>query len=83
MIKEREFMIWIDDGAAYHTSRFTTKFCREVGLLRINWLVQSPDLNPIENLWQIIKIRVSSRRHRIRSAKEMKIAIKEERERLT
>lgn len=50
-IEKREFMIWIDDGAAYHTSKFATKFCREVGLLRMNWPAPFPDLNPIENLW--------------------------------
>lgn len=76
-------MIWMDDGAAYHTSKFTTKFCREVGLLRMIWPAQSPDLNPIENLWRLIKIRISDRRHRIRTVEEMKDAIKEEWEGLT
>ncbi len=32
MIEERQFIIWMDDGAVYHTSKFTTKLYREVGL---------------------------------------------------
>ena len=53
------------------------------GLLRMIWPAQSPDLNHIENLWRLIKIRVSERRHRIRTVEERKDAIKEEWERLT
>lgn len=83
MIEERGYMIWMDDGAAYHTSKFTNKFCREASLLRMIWPAQSPDLNPIENLWRLIKIRISGRRHRIRTVEEMKDAIKEEWGRLT
>ena len=47
------------------------------------WPAQSPDLNPIENLWRIIKGRVSSRRHQIHTVEEMKVAISEEWEQLT
>ncbi len=49
----------------------------------MNWLLQLLDLNSIENLWQIIKIRVSSRGHRARMIEKLKVAIQEEWERLT
>lgn len=83
MAEERGDMIWMDDGAKYHTSKFTSNFCRKAGLLRMIWPAQSPNLNPIKNLWRIIKLRVSRCRHRIHSVEEMKEAIKEEWERLT
>ena len=76
-IEEKGSMIWMDDGARYHTSKMTTAYCRRIGL------IQSPDLNPIENLWRIIKIRVSAQRHRIHSLELMKKVIKEEWEKLT
>ena len=47
------------------------------------WLVQLPDFNPIENLWRIIKIRVSSHCHNIHSVEEMRVAISKEWEILT
>lgn len=82
-LREIGEMIYMDDGTSYHTSKYTKKSCAEVGLLRMIWPAQSPDLNPIENLWRIIKIRVSSRRHQIHSVEEMRVAISEEWEKLT
>ncbi len=32
-------MMYRDDSATYHTSQLIKKFCAEVGLLRIIWLV--------------------------------------------
>ncbi len=49
-LREIEEMIYIDDGAAYHTSKYTKKFCVKVGLLHMIWPAQSLNLNPIENL---------------------------------
>ena len=80
---KRGFMIWIHDDASYHTSKFTTKFCCQAGLLYMNWPPKSPDFNFIENLWWIIKIQVSFHRHRACMVEKLKVAIQEEWERLT
>lgn len=82
-VEERGPMIWMNDGAGYHTSKTTAKFRREVGLFRMDWPAQSPDLNPIENLWRIIKLRVNAHRHRIHLLGEMKTVIQEEWDKLT
>lgn len=49
----------------------------------MDWPAQSPDLNPIENLCRIIKIRVSAQRHRIHSLEEMLKVIQKEWDKLT
>ena len=73
----------MDDGAGYHNSKKTAKWRQKRGLNRMSWPAQSPDLNPIENLWRIIKIRVSAQRHRIYSLEEMEKVIEEEWDKLT
>ena len=46
------------DLASCHTSKSTTKWLKEKDITVLPWLANSPDLNPIENLWGIMKKRL-------------------------
>jgi hypothetical protein len=47
-----------DDGAPCHRSRVVEVKCNDLGIRRLEWPGQSPDANPIENLWKIVKNKV-------------------------
>ncbi|KAE9016525.1 hypothetical protein PR002_g13632 [Phytophthora rubi] len=46
---------FVQDNAPAHRAKATTKFVKSLGLHDLRHPVQSPDLNPIENVWAIMK----------------------------
>jgi len=46
-----EGFIFMQDNARPHVARRVLNFCREVGIHLLEWPAMSPDLNPIEQLW--------------------------------
>ncbi|KAJ6242082.1 transposable element-related [Anaeramoeba flamelloides] len=62
--QEHGIFNWIfqQDGARPHTSKKTIKYLKKRCMLLDPWPPNSPDLNPIENLWSIMDKRLENRR---------------------
>ncbi len=67
--------IFQQDLAPAHTAKGTESWFSDHGVTVLDWPANSPDLNPIENLWGIVKRKM--RDTRSNNADELKAAIKE------
>jgi transposase len=50
----------MQDNAPCHTSKVVTEFIEQTDFEFIKWPPYSPDLNPIENVWAWIKMKLYS-----------------------
>jgi len=69
---------WIlqEDNDPKHRSKIATKWKNENSIKVLQWPAYSPDLNPIENIWSILKLKIAYKN--IRTVKGLKAEIKKE-----
>ncbi len=67
--------IFQQDLAPAHTAKGTKSWFNDHGVTVIDWPAKSPDLNPIDNLWGIVKRKM--RDTRPNNADELKATVKE------
>ena len=65
-----------EDNDPKHTSKLASKWRDENRVRKIDWPSMSPDLNPIENVWQLLKMRLGKKKRR--NYRSMVLAIKRE-----
>jgi transposase len=76
------YLDWVlqEDNDPKHRSKIAKKWKIENGINEISWPAMSPDQNPIENVWRLLKINISKKK--IKTVKGLKGQIMKEWDRL-
>ena len=78
MMEERGEVVIMEDGAPIHRSAAASKWRATNEISILPWPAQSPDLNPIENIWKILKVRINELPVLPRNEDELVMALQEE-----
>lgn len=74
--------ILVQDNARVHVANDTMNFLRELEIQAMDWPAMSPDLNPIEHVWDMLERRIRLRPAAPQNLQELQEALIEEWERL-
>jgi transposase len=65
------------DNTPIHTSQRTRNFAEEMNLTLLPWPGQSPDLNPIEHLWDELERRIRAKKNHPKNLGELEALLQE------
>ena len=71
----QSFLI-MEDNAPPHTAANTQKYLEDSRVPKIDWPPQSPDLNPIENVWLRMKKEITKRKKAYKSVDDIMATVK-------
>lgn len=64
-------MFFQDDNDPVHRARSTQDYLHRNSIRTMSWQAQSPDINIIENIWLLIKIKLQGRFGRIENKEDL------------
>ncbi|MBW0461235.1 hypothetical protein O181_000950 [Austropuccinia psidii MF-1] len=64
----------MEDGAPIHTAQISNKWRATNQIDKLPWPAHSPDLNPIENVWKVLKTHIT-KHHQPHTMDELRAAI--------
>ena len=76
-LRGMENSIYQQDNARPHTARVTTQFLQDAHVAVLPWPARSPDLSPIEHVWDMIGRRLSALPHPPRDLRLLRLRIQE------
>ena len=70
--------MFMDDNARPHRARIVQHFLQQEAVQTIPWPAMSPDMNPIEHVWDFIGRRINQRNPKCQNIDELRTAILQE-----
>ncbi|XP_039750828.1 uncharacterized protein LOC120627055 [Pararge aegeria] len=70
--------VFMQDNARPHTARVTQAYLNDINITVMEWPARSPDKNPIEHVWDLLKRKIKSRIPAPVNVGELRIAVVEE-----
>ncbi len=68
---ELKNVIFQQDNASCHVSKMTKEWFKQQKITLLDWPPQSPDMNPIENVWDYLDCQVRKRQSEIKNLADL------------
>ena len=73
-----ENFILMDDNAPPHRARIIDQYLEDETIIRMDWPAPSPDLNPIEHVWDMLQRGIASRQQHPQTVGQLQVMLQQE-----